>query len=261
MSEGSTVDAVEATRRPNWRMPLGAAVVAALVGGAALLPTPERAPFEGAGNLIGTAYADGDGAAFVELWEPRFSDQFGDRERLVQDVTGLLSQRARVVGERLAIVRGVPLVVVQTEDNIQWCVRPDGVVLPTCLLGEVSARVDASGMGAVGEFVGGAVNLDRAEVVVELTGTSSEPITVPDAGQLVGETGPWQLVNVQQTAGGQPFPTNEDGTYSVGGPFGITLVFSAELGGGGAWDPIVLTWRAGDAEVDVTIPQPDYWLR
>lgn len=260
MSEGSTVDVEARSRRASWRQVLGVGVVAAAVGGAALLPAPARAPYEGASELIADAYASGDAEAFVDLWDDRFAGQFEDRDRLVADIQGLLAQGGEVVGERLALVRNVPLVVVETSDNIQWCVRPDGVVLPTCRLGDVDLRVRAQALGAQAQVLGGGLDLDRGEIAFELSTTSEEPLTLDGPGELVGDSGPWVLGAVSQAAGGQFFPPAEDGSLTLGGPFTLQVTLQAALGGAGSWEPQVVTWRVGGKDVRITIPGPDHWL-
>ncbi len=260
MGEGATVEAAARTPR-KARTVLAVGLVGLLAAGSGIIGGASNQPYEDAASLVGEFYANGDAPGFIATWDDRFASRFADApDRLEQDIAGILSQGAQVESERLVTVAGVPLVVVATSEGIEWCVRPDGTVLPTCQLGTVGISVDASALKARGEFVGGGMDLNRAEITFTLVSTVESEQVLPTKGELVGDTGPWALGAVVQQVGGQFFPPAEDGALKLGGPFTLSVSLVADLGGGGGWEARTIVWRLGDQDVLLRVPGPAYWL-
>ncbi len=261
MGEGLIVEAERQGTSRTTRGVLAVGLIGLLVGGSTLLGGGSSAPYEDAGAYIGEFYASGDAAEFISTWDARFTSRFDDdRARLEQDITGILSQGAQVETTREIVVAGVPLVVVATSEGIEWCVRPDATVLPTCQLGDVAIAVDASALNARGDFSGGGMDLNRAEITFTVTSNLVEERSLDGKGELLGDTGPWALGAVVQQVGGQFFPPAEDGVLTLGGPFTLSVSLTADLAGAGQWSPRTLVWRLGGEDVLLHIPGPAYWL-
>lgn len=262
MSETSTTTPpADGDAAPMVRRGLAVVLVILLIGGSAMLSNQPSKPYEGASDYIAAFYADADAQAMIAAWDEQFVDQFGGpTPQLEADVTGLLSQPVEVVDESLEVVAGVALVRVTTSDQINWCVRPDGTILPTCVLGTMTATVDASGLGAEARVLGGGLDLDTAEVTFDMLSSSPDPIMLNGSAEIQGDEVGWELADVTQLAGGDFFPPAEDGSLTIGGPFSLRVTMRIDLGGGGQVPPSTFDLVFPEGTVTVSIPGPDYWF-
>ncbi|MBW3619695.1 MAG: hypothetical protein KY461_05575, partial [Actinobacteria bacterium] len=144
----------------------------------------------------------------------------------------------------------VPVVRVTTDDRIDWCVRPDGGVLPRCRVGEV--RVDAS-TDAPAEIVLARADIPfegPTQITVALESTVVEPVPLRSL-QLQPEDGEAfeaELVQAVNVIGGQPSPVDpQNPTLAAGSTLFLTWTTTEDLSD----RDLVLAFEDGEVELDL----------
>ena len=223
--------------------------VGVLVAGAFLVGQ-SGGPFEDAGGRIQALYDAGDGQAmmdaFVEGAIPA-EQQEATADALQQIVRPGVTVAS--IDEPIDVV-GVSVIRVTTDDGIDWCVRPDGDILPRCRVGEVlmEATTDAPAE----------VPIARADIPLDgptqltLAIESTVPEPVPLRGlQLRTEDGSdlsAELVQSVNVIGGQPSPADpENPTLAPGSTLYLVWTTEEDL----SERDLVLEWEGGQIDLDV----------
>lgn len=226
-----------------------ALTLAFLIAGASLIGASDSA-FEDAGARIQSLYEAGDVEgmmdAFVEGSIPPEQE-----EPTANALSQILRPGIGVASvDEPVDVQGVPIVRVTTDDRIEWCVRPDGGVLPRCRIGEIAIETSTD---APAETV-----LARADIPFEgptqitLAIESTVPEPVPLRGlellQEDGEPFPAELVQAVNVVGAQPSevdPANP--TLAAGSTLYLVWTTTEDLSG----RDLGLAWEDGQMELDL----------
>lgn len=208
-----------------------ALTVLVLVAGASLIDGGGSA-YEDAGERIQAFYDEAD----VEGMMDAFVDGSVPPEQTEATVNALQQILRPGVGvtsvEEPVEVVGVPVVRVTTDDGIDWCVRPDGGVLPRCRVGEV--LIDAS-TDAPADVV-----LSRADIpfegptqltlAIESTVIDPVPLRSLELRAQDGEPLDAELVQAVNVIGGQPSPVDpENPTLAAGSTLYLTWITDEDL--------------------------------
>ncbi|MBW3657586.1 MAG: hypothetical protein KY457_03035 [Actinobacteria bacterium] len=222
--------------------------VLVLVAGAFLVGQGGGA-FEDAGARIQALYDAGDGQgmmeAFVEGSIPPAQEE-ATANALRQIVRPGISVASV---EEPVDVMGASIVRVTTDDGIDWCVRPDGDVLPRCRIGEVllDATTDAPAE----------ISIARADIPLEgptqltLAIESTVPQPVPLRGLHLrtedGDELSAELVQAVNVIAGQPSPVDpENPTLAAGSTLYLVWTTEEDLSG----RDLVLEWEDGRIDLD-----------
>lgn len=220
-----------------------------LVAGAAMIDGGSE-PYEDAGARLEALYEDGDVdammAAFPEGTIP--ADQVeGTRDALEQ----ILRPGVGVTEVADPVdVTGVPIVRVTTGDDIDWCVRPDGRILPRCRVGEVTvdlatdAQFDAVLARADLPLEG------PAQLTLGLESTVPEPVPLRGLTLEAADGEPFDadLVQAVNVVGNQPSPVDPDNpTLAAGSTLYLTWITDEDLSD----RDLVLLWEDGEAQLDL----------
>lgn len=226
-----------------------ALTVVVLVAGAFLVGQGGGA-YEDAGQRIQAFYDAGDGLAMMEA----FVDGSIPPEQ--EEATANALQQIVRPGIAVASVEepvdviGVPVVRVTTDDGIDWCVRPDGGVLPRCRIGEV--LIDASTDAPID------VALARADIPFEgptqltiaLEPTVAEPVRLRGL-ELASADGAGleaELVQSVNVLGGQPTPADpQNPTLSAASTLYLTWLTEEDLSD----RDLGLEWEGGRIDLDL----------
>lgn len=208
-----------------------ALTVLVLVAGASLIDGGGSA-YDGAGERIQTFYDEADVEGMM--------DAFVDGSVPAEQTEATVSALRQILRPGVAVasvdepvdVVGVPVVRVTTEDGIDWCVRPDGGVLPRCRIGEVT--IDAS-TDAPADVV-----LARADIpfegptqltlAIESTVVDPVPLRSLELRAQDGEPFSAELVQAVNVVGGQPSPVDpENPTLAAGSTLYLTWITEEDL--------------------------------
>jgi hypothetical protein len=226
-----------------------ALTVLILVVGATMIESGDE-PYEDAGERIQALYDEGDIDAMM--------DAFAEGTIPAEQVDGTRNALQQILRPGVGVaevsdpqdVVGVPIVRVTTEDRIDWCVRPDGRILPRCRVGEVAVDLTTDApFGAV---------LTRADIPLEgptqltlaLESTVQEPVRLRGL-QLEaadGERFDAELVQAVNVVGSQPSEVDpENPTLAAGSTLYLTWLTDEDLSG----RDLLLTWEDGEATLDL----------
>jgi hypothetical protein len=275
MSEMTDVEADVVLPGIGLRPFLAGLLVLVLVAGSLLLGDRASiaAPYPNASTLIADLYASG-GDAFAAAWEPRSFAGLGlDPAAAGAELdSGFLDPSTTPVEETVVVVAGVPLVIVSTSEGATWCVRPDGVVLPLCRIGDLDVSVASDGLVGNPQIVNASLSLTQGVgVTILMEPGESEARTLTGPATLDGVTGGWQLRQFDSVVDGQIFPA-QAGSYQFGGAFGLGILLESSLApaegecallGATCLAPIGLADFGIVLEgvrIQVTIPAPILWL-
>lgn len=226
-----------------------ALTVLVLVAGASLIDSGGSA-FDGAGERIAALYEEAD----VEGMMDAFVDGSVPPEQTEATVSALQQILRPGVGvasvEDPVEVVGVPLVRVTTGDGIDWCVRPDGGVLPRCRIGEVA--MDAS-TDAPADIV-----LSRADIPFEgptqltlaIESTVVDPVPLRALELRAADEEPFsaELVQAVNVVGAQPSPVDpENPTLAAGSTLYLTWITEEDLSD----RDLVLVFEDGRIDLDL----------
>lgn len=226
--------------------------VAVFVGTAVLVGASGTDHLARAEEQLRSIYESGDvGRALDRLAPGSFGADTATRAQLEPALTQLMAEELEVTESRTVEVRGVELAEIQTP-RVTWCVTPEGRLILGCRV--ASAELEASVSGAPIElgFAGLDVFADRVDLVLVLTTTEQEPVTL---GEVAIEGSAFEFVEAAYVAGGQRAPV-EPGDLAVQPGLGLLLFFQAqgveELDALLA-EPLTVSFDGG--EITVTIPE------
>lgn len=215
---------------------------ASLVGG-------DTGPYEDPGGRIAELYA-GEPADMLRAFAPG-TIRASQRESTENAVRQIVRPGVTIteVAEPVEVA-GVAVVRVTTDDGINWCVRPDGAVLPGCRVGEVPITATTDAPIRVGLALAYVPLEGPAQLTVTLEPAGEEPLTLTGLGldPVLGEPLRAELVQAVNVVGGQGMPVDpQNPTASPGARLFLTWLVEDELSG----RDLELTWDGGSVALDL----------
>jgi hypothetical protein len=222
--------------------------VLTLVVGAALVARPPSAHGD-AGGRVERFYEEADAsgmlAAFPDGTIPDGQEEAAQRtlERILRPGVGIAEVAEPVEAS------GVPVVRVRTGDGRDWCVRPDGGILPGCRVGTIPVETETDAgievvLADVGLALEGPAQLDLG---LETTGSEQLILHGMQLRAADGAALDAELVQAINVIGQQVSPVDPAApSLSPGSTFYATWLIDEELAGRDlelAWDDGVLRLR------------------
>lgn len=139
-----------------------------------------------ASERIGALYEQGDVEQVMDLVVPGSIAQ-GQEQAVAAALQQVLADRGVTVVDAATVrVDDVPVAHVQTSDGLAWCVRPDGMLLLGCRLGEVVLEPRPGNLPLQALFAAGDLYVDGAQLAVVLT-TTGGTFTFDGSFQVVAD--------------------------------------------------------------------------
>ncbi|MDX1619578.1 MAG: hypothetical protein R3320_01210 [Nitriliruptorales bacterium] len=223
-------------------------VAGALAAGAFLVGDPARGQVDDPVAFVRSFYQEGDVAGLLAALAPGSipDDQLEQAER---DLGQLLQPQVEIVGSRELEVAGETLTEVRTSDRLTWCVEPDGTLYVRCRLGGAQVEVDAGDLPLEVTLSQADIYPENVELVMGVTGTSSDPFNFEGDIELEGAGDGVELAETLASTQGQIRPIDPT-------QFDLTDQRTMFFVWRGPRDAIVdrtltVTWDGGSIELDV----------
>lgn len=261
MGESVMVDSDLTEPGTALRSALSGLLVVALAAGTFLLTSEDRdVPYPDALGHVSSLYAEG-AEALLAATDLRSVEVLGITVGDLQpQLEGLLATGVQPVSEDLVTIAGVPLMSVTDGQGVQWCVRPDGVLLLLCAFGGLDVQMTSTDVSGTVTVTAQELGLNRNGGLVEVhyQPASEEKVTLLGTPVLTGEVADWTLDGYLEVVGvdGRE-PT---GSIDFGGDTSIVFLLTSPFDPSGNLAGASFDIAFENATIHVRIPRPTYWF-